>query len=53
MRSESRLLCPIAGINPGRIYGVEMQAQATSQMISAVLDGRSLIRVWADGWETL
>lgn len=43
----------IAGINPGRIYGVEMQAHATSQIISAVLDGRSLIRVWADGWETL
>ncbi|WP_293127685.1 CHASE2 domain-containing protein [Microcoleus sp. bin38.metabat.b11b12b14.051] len=43
----------IAGINPGRIYGVEMQAHATSQIISAVLDRRSLIRVWADGWETL
>ncbi|MEG4320827.1 MULTISPECIES: CHASE2 domain-containing protein [unclassified Microcoleus] len=43
----------IAGINPGRIYGVEMQAHATSQIISAVLDRRSLIRVWADGWEML
>jgi len=43
----------IAGINPGRIYGVEMQAHATSQIISAVLDGRPLIHVWADGWETL
>ena len=43
----------IAGINPGRIYGVEMQAHATSQIISAVLDRRPLIRVWADGWETL
>ena len=42
----------IAGINPGRIYGVEMQAHATSQIISAVLDGRPLIHVWADGWET-
>ena len=42
----------IAGINPGRIYGVEMQAHATSQIISAVLDGRPLIQVWADGWET-
>ena len=41
----------IAGINPGRIYGVEMQAHATSQIISAVLDGRPLIQVWADGWE--
>jgi CHASE2 domain-containing sensor protein/two-component sensor histidine kinase len=43
----------IAGINPGRIYGVEMQAHETSQIISAVLDGRPLLRVWADGWETL
>ena len=43
----------IAGINPGRIYGVEMQAHATSQIISAVLDGRPLIQVWGDGWETL
>lgn len=43
----------IAGINPGRIYGVEMQAHATSQIISAVLDRRSLLRVWADGWEML
>ncbi|MEG3843143.1 CHASE2 domain-containing protein [Microcoleus sp. herbarium14] len=43
----------IALINPGRIYGVEMQAHATSQIISAVLDRRSLIRVWGDGWEML
>ncbi|MEG4211100.1 CHASE2 domain-containing protein [Microcoleus sp. S13_B4] len=43
----------IAGINPGRIYGVEMQAHATSQILSAVLDRRSLIQVWTDGWEML
>jgi len=43
----------IAGINPGRIYGVEMQAHATSQIISAVLDRRPLLRVWTDAWETL
>ncbi|MEP6543482.1 CHASE2 domain-containing protein [Microcoleus vaginatus GB1-A2] len=43
----------IAGINPGRIYGVEMQAHETSQMISAVLDRRSLLQVWGEGWETL
>ncbi|PSB43690.1 histidine kinase [filamentous cyanobacterium Phorm 6] len=43
----------IAGINPGRIYGVEMQAHETSQIISAVLDGRPLIQVWGDDWETL
>ncbi|MEG4581531.1 CHASE2 domain-containing protein [Microcoleus sp. MON1_C5] len=43
----------ILGINPGRIYGVEIQAHATSQIVSAVLDGRSLLRVWADAWEYL
>ncbi|MEG4214510.1 CHASE2 domain-containing protein [Microcoleus sp. Pol14C6] len=43
----------IAGINPGRIYGVEMQAHETSQMISAVLDRRPLLQVWGEGWETL
>jgi two-component sensor histidine kinase len=43
----------IAGINPGRIYGVEIQAHATSQIVSAVLDGRSLLRVWVDAWEYL
>jgi CHASE2 domain-containing sensor protein len=30
-----------------------MQAHATSQIVSAVLDGRSLLRVWADAWEYL
>lgn len=43
----------IVGINPGRIYGVEIQAHATSQILSAVLDRRPLLRVWADGWEML
>ena len=43
----------IAGINPGRIYGVEMQAHATSQIISAVLDRRPLLNTWGDGWEML
>ncbi|MEG4266587.1 CHASE2 domain-containing protein [Microcoleus sp. Pol12A4] len=43
----------IASINPGRIYGVEMQAHETSQMISAVLDRRPLLQVWGEGWETL
>ncbi|KAM3100670.1 CHASE2 domain-containing protein [Phormidesmis sp. 146-35] len=40
-----------AGINPGRVYGVEMQAHAISQILSAVLDQRSLLQVWATGWE--
>lgn len=43
----------IAGLNPGRIYGVEMQAHAISQIISAVLDGRPLLQVWGEGWEYL
>lgn len=43
----------IASINPGRIYGVEMQAHATSQIISAVLDQRPLLQVWAKQWESL
>jgi CHASE2 domain-containing sensor protein/two-component sensor histidine kinase len=43
----------IAGINPGRIYGVEMQAHAISQITSAVLEGRPLLQVWAKGGEYL
>lgn len=43
----------IRGINPGLVYGVEIQAHAVSQIVSAVLDERSLIKVWSDGWEYL
>ncbi|MGQ4646323.1 CHASE2 domain-containing protein [Lyngbya aestuarii] len=44
----------IANLNPpGQIYGVEFQAHATSQIISAVKDGRVLLNVWSDGWEYL
>lgn len=32
--------------NPGLVYGVEIQAHATSQIMSAVLDDRPLLRVW-------
>ncbi|MDY6939271.1 MAG: CHASE2 domain-containing protein [Cyanobacteriota bacterium] len=35
------------------IYGVEIHAHAASQIISAVMEGRSQIRVWADFWEYL
>jgi CHASE2 domain-containing sensor protein/two-component sensor histidine kinase len=41
----------IAGTNPGRVYGVEMQAHALSQILSAVLDQRPLLWVWHEGWE--
>ncbi len=47
------LTSAIAGVNPGLAYGVEIHAHATSQIISAVLDGRPLLNVWSDGWEYL
>ncbi|MFM2314938.1 MAG: hypothetical protein RLZZ04_4214 [Cyanobacteriota bacterium] len=37
--------------NTGFVYGVEIQAHAVSQIISAVLDNRPLLWVWHDGWE--
>jgi CHASE2 domain-containing sensor protein len=43
----------IAGMNPGRIHGIEIQAHAISQIVSTVLDGRPLLKTWADGWEYL
>ncbi|NET67112.1 MAG: CHASE2 domain-containing protein [Moorea sp. SIO1G6] len=44
----------IKGLNPpGKIYGVEFHAHATSQILSAVLDQRSLLRTWSDPWEYL
>ncbi|MGB7443234.1 MAG: CHASE2 domain-containing protein [Coleofasciculaceae cyanobacterium] len=33
------------------IYGVEIHAHLTSQIVSVVLDGRPLLRVWSDFWE--
>ena len=44
----------IADLNPvGQIYGVEFHAHATSQILSAVLDGRTLLRTWSEPWEYL
>jgi CHASE2 domain-containing sensor protein/two-component sensor histidine kinase len=43
----------VDGINPGLIYGVELQAHAISQIVSAVIDGRSLLKVWSEIWEDL
>lgn len=34
-------------------YGVEIQAHIVSQLISAALDNRPMINVWADIWEYL
>ena len=39
--------------NPGRVYGVAMHAHITSQILSAVLDDRPMLRGWRDGWEYL
>jgi diguanylate cyclase (GGDEF)-like protein/PAS domain S-box-containing protein len=41
------------GQSPQPISGVELQAQFVSQVLSAVLDGRGLINVWADPLEWL
>ncbi len=45
----------VMSVNPdaNRMYGLEFQAHATSQILSAVLDGRPLLRVWPDTWEYL
>lgn len=39
--------------NPSLVYGVEIQAHAISQIISAVLDDRPLLTVWGDIGEYL
>ena len=46
----------VSGINsidpsPGYIYGVEIIAHSVSQILSAVLDGRHLLRVWPETLE--
>lgn len=44
----------VIGDNPGLVTGIELQAHGISQILSAVLDSRSLLRVWPDwleyGW---
>jgi CHASE2 domain-containing sensor protein len=35
----------------GQMYGVEYHAHAISQIISAVLDNRPLLKSWAEPWE--
>ncbi|MGB6168188.1 MAG: CHASE2 domain-containing protein [Geitlerinemataceae cyanobacterium] len=39
--------------NPKGLSGVEFQAHAASQILSAVLDGRTLLKTWLEGWEYL
>ncbi len=43
----------LVGRNPGDIYGVEMQAQALSQILGATLDGRPYLQAWPDTGEYL
>ena len=45
----------ISDNNPasGLAYGVESQAHAVSQIVSAVLYGRPLLQSWSSGWEYL
>jgi CHASE2 domain-containing sensor protein len=38
---------------PGKIYGVEFHAHVTSQIVSAVLDGRPVLKTWFQGGEYL
>jgi CHASE2 domain-containing sensor protein len=38
---------------PGKIYGVEFHAHVVSQIVSAVLDGRPVLKTWSQGWEYL
>ncbi len=40
-------------LNPGLVYGVEMHAHITSQILSTVLDDRPQINVWPNPWEYL
>ncbi|MEG4585462.1 CHASE2 domain-containing protein [Microcoleus sp. MOSTC5] len=38
---------------PGKIYGVEFHAHVASQIVSAVLDGRPVLKTWSQSWEYL
>jgi CHASE2 domain-containing sensor protein len=38
---------------PRKMLGMEAQAQLTSQVLSAVLDGRPLVKVWSEPWLSL
>jgi CHASE2 domain-containing sensor protein/DNA-binding transcriptional MerR regulator len=38
---------------PGKIYGVEFHAHVASQIVSAVLDGRPVLKTWSQGEEYL
>lgn len=41
----------VSTIGPGLVSGVEMQAHTISQILSAVLDGRPILKTWPTLWE--
>ncbi len=41
----------IDGLNPGLVTGIELQAHTISQIVSAVLDERALLKVWPEWLE--
>lgn len=44
----------IGNLQPsGKVYGVEFHAHVTSQIISAVLDGRPVLNTWSKSWESI
>ena len=38
---------------PGKIYAVEFHAHVASQIVSAVVDRRPVLKTWSQGWEYL
>lgn len=43
----------LLGQSPKRFIGVDIHADLASQLLSAALEGRPLIKVWSDPWEWL
>lgn len=41
----------MVGNNPGLVLGIDLQAHAVSQILSAVLDERPILKPWATPWE--
>jgi CHASE2 domain-containing sensor protein/two-component sensor histidine kinase len=51
--TDPKIRPPIPTATVENINSLEIQAHTVSQIISAVMDGRSLLNAWADGWEYL
>lgn len=48
---DSAQTSAVSSSNPGLVFGVEILAHATSQLVNGVLDGRPLLKAWPDGGE--